>query len=99
MHKRPMVDNEIRKLDFKPKNKSDDGTVLMGHVKWNSLGTSWDADFKQACDFFGWLEKIFTPMTRICIGGERMDPMPCFILAHLAPGWVGGILSSLHLTD
>lgn len=98
MHKHPMVNNEIRTLKLVDSlEKSDDG-IQRGHARWNTLGTSYDVDVKKACNFFGWLEKIFTPMTRICIGCEKMNPTPCFILAHLASGWVGGILSSLTLT-
>lgn len=97
MHKDPMVKNEITALKIDSEKESEDG-IQRGHVRWNTLQTAYDADVKKACDFFGWLENIFTPMTRICIGCERMNPTPCFILAHLAPGWVGGILSSLVLT-
>ncbi|XP_078347388.1 uncharacterized protein LOC144632585 [Oculina patagonica] len=97
MHKGLMVDNKIETLEVNTQQEESDGRLRV-RATWNTLGTSCDIDIIKACDFFAWLEKIFTPMTRICIGHEKMNPTPCFILAHLAPGWVGGILSSLTLT-
>ena len=62
-------------------------------VMWNTISTSHNVNVKKACRFFKWLAKIFSPMTRIEIGSQQVSPMPCFILAYIAPGWVGGILS------
>ena len=99
MHKGPMVKNDIREMEVEiSEKKSAEHGDRRGHVRWNTLSTSYDVDVTKACCFFEWLEKIFSPMTRICIGCEHMNPTPCFILARVAPGWVGGILSSLVLT-
>ena len=91
MHKDPMVEEEIAE-------NSDDEDSESGHVSWNTLGTSYDVDVKKAKTFFNWMQKIFSPMIRIGIGCDSMNPVPCFILAKIAPGWVGGVLTSLALT-
>ena len=66
---------------------------IRGHVSWNTLSTSYSVDIKKALHFFEWLKKIFSPCTRMGIGLEKMNPIPCFILTRIAPGWVGGILT------
>ena len=85
MHKNPMEETDIKGMKV-------EGDVK-GHVRWNTLDTSYDVDIRKACSFFEWLQKIFSPCVRIGIGLESMNPIPCFILTHIAPGWVGGILS------
>lgn len=85
MHKNPMEKTDIRGMKV-------EGDVR-GHVSWNTLHTSYDVDIRKACSFFEWLQQIFSPCVRIGIGLESMNPIPCFILTHIAPGWVGGILS------
>lgn len=86
MHRRPMVKHDIREMRVKD-------TSADGHVEWNTLNTAYGIDVTKAIRFFEWLEKIFTPMVRIGIGVGQMNPIPTFMLAHIAPGWVGGILS------
>ena len=78
----------------------DDDDEDSGVLKWNTLRTFRDDDdgIKKAVAFFKWLQTIFNPFIRIAIGCESMNPVPCFILAQIAPGWVGGILTSLALT-
>jgi len=97
MHNHPMVKNKIGKMQVDRGSESADGESI-GHVRWNTLSTSYKVDVKKACRFFEWLEKIFSPMTLMGIGCERMNPIPCLILAHIAPGWVGGILSCATCT-
>ena len=80
----------MEKTDIKGMKVEGD---VKGHVRWNTLDTSYDVDIRKACSFFEWLQKIFSPCVRIGIGLESMNPIPCFILTHIAPGWVGGILS------
>ncbi|XP_078346773.1 uncharacterized protein LOC144632041 [Oculina patagonica] len=87
MHRYPMVNEEIEKRDY----------YEDGHPSWNTI-TSYSDDVKEAETFFNWLEKLFFPMIQIGIGCERMNPVPCFILAKLAPGWVGDVLTSLCCT-
>ncbi|XP_068672409.1 uncharacterized protein [Montipora foliosa] len=103
MHKNPMVRHKIGELKVETKDKSNDGDVgddndensgkVIGHVRWNKLHTSYHVDVRKASRFFRWLEEIFTPMVLIGIGCDQMNPIPTFMLAHIAPGWVGGILS------
>lgn len=98
MHKHPMVKNEIRKMEVDSTKQSSDG-VEIGHVRWNTIQTSYNVDVQKACRFFEWLEKIFTPkMSLFGIGCDQMNPIPVFILTHIAPGWVGGILSCATCT-
>ena len=66
-------------------------------VAWNTIRSFVD-DKQKAITFFDWLKNIFTPFFHIAIGCDKMNPVPCFILAKLAPGWVGGVLTSLALT-
>lgn len=86
MHRNPMVTHDIREMQVT-------GSSEDGHVEWNTLHTGYGIDVTKAIRFFEWLEKIFTPLVRIGIGVEQMNPIPTFMLAHIAPGWVGGILS------
>ncbi|XP_078347421.1 uncharacterized protein LOC144632613 isoform X2 [Oculina patagonica] len=94
MHRDPMVDEEIEEED----EEDEDNDPEEANVSWNTLGTCYGVDVKKANTFFDWLKPIFTPMIRIGIGCDAMNPVPCFILAELAPGWVGGVLTSLALT-
>lgn len=93
MSKDPLVDTEV------PDDDEDDDDEDSG-VSWNTLRTFQDDNDgkKKAVAFFKWLKTIFNPFIRIAIGCESMNPVPCFILAQIAPGWVGGILTSLALT-
>ena len=89
MHSNPMVSEEIVERD--DEEEEDD------HATWNTI-TSYCDDATKAHTFFNWLGKLFTPMIQIGIGCEAMNPVPCLILAKLAPGWVGGVLTSLVCT-
>ena len=84
-----MVSEEIEECDA---NGREDG-----HPHWNTI-TSYHDDVTKAHTFFNWLGKLFSPMIQIGIGSEAMNPVPCFILAKLAPGWVGGVVTSLLCT-
>lgn len=97
MHKNPMLKNEIKEMVVDSRGESADGKEI-GHVKWNAIQTSYKADLKKARYFFEWLEKIFSPMIRVGIGCDQMNPIPCFLLTHISPGWVGGILSCATCT-
>ena len=88
MHQDPMVNNEIVQPD---EDEEDD------RVSWNTI-SSYSDDVTKARNFFDWLGKLFSPMIQVGIGCDRMNPVPCFILAKLAPGWVGGVLTSLACT-
>ena len=83
----PFIDSEL------PDDDDDDDDDR----SWNTLRAFGEKKI-EATAFFNWLQKIFTPFIRIAIGCEAMNPVPCFILAHVAPGWVGGVLTSLALT-
>ena len=95
MHNNPLVDEEIAEPEDEDDEEEDSEEA---HVCWNTLGTCYGVDVQKANTFFDWMKPIFTPMIRIGIGCDAMNPVPCFILAKLAPGWVGGVLSSLALT-
>ena len=92
MSKDPLVDNEL------PEDEDDEDDD--DHVtSWNTLRALHDCGRKiEGTAFFDWLQKKFTPFVRIAIGCESMNPVPCFILAHVAPGWVGGVLTTLAKT-
>ena len=93
MSKDPLVANEVPDDDNDDDNEDDD---VSG---WNTLRSYHDGEkMIEATAFFTWLKNKFTPFIRIAIGCESMNPVPCFILAHVAPGWVGGVLTSLALT-
>ena len=83
-----MVNNEIVQLDEDEREN---------RVSWNTI-SSYSDDVTKARNFFDWLGKLFPPMIQVGIGCDRMNPVPCFILAKLAPGWVGGVLTSLTCT-
>ncbi len=88
LHRNPMVNNE--KVEREEEEED-------GHPSWNTI-TSYGDDVTKARTFFDWLGKLFSPMIQIGIGCETVNPVPCFILAKLAPGWVGGVLTSLICT-
>jgi len=97
MHNNPFFD------DKEPESEEEDDQVEepeegRGHVIWNTLGTSYSVDLKKANTFFDWFKPIFSTMVRIAIGCGAMNPVPCFIIAKLSPGWVGGVLTTLALT-
>ena len=89
MGKNPYVMTEV--------SESEDDDDDDPRVDWNTIRSFAD-DKQKAIPFFDWLKNIFTPFTHIVIGCDEMNPVPCFILAQLAPGWVGGVLTSLALT-
>ena len=94
MHRDPMTDSEVMDMEIEEK----EGDIKRGHVLWNTLGTSYDVDLEKAIGFFEWMKKIFSSFIRIGIGCDQMNPVPCFILAQIAPRWAGGVLTSLALT-
>lgn len=96
MQKNPLVRGEGEDKDSGDESSDDEEDG--GCVRWKSLSTSYDVDVKKAHAFFDWMKEIFSPYIQIGVGCDAMNPVPCFILAKLAPGWVGGILSSLALT-
>lgn len=89
MSKDPLTDTEIPEEE--DEDEDDEST------SWNTI-TSFSDDKKKATAFFNWLKEIFNPFIRIAIGCESMNPVPCFMLAQLTPGWVGGVLTALALT-
>lgn len=88
MGKDPLVMTEVSESE----DDDDDSKV-----EWNTIRSFAD-DKQKAITFFDWLKKIFTLFFLTAIGCDQMNPVPCFILAQLAPGWVGGVLTSLALT-
>lgn len=97
MHNNPLFDDKEPESDEED-NEDENTEEGRGHICWNTLGTSYDVDLQKANTFFDWLKQIFSTMVRIAIGLGAMNPVPCFILAKLSPGWVGGVLTSLALT-
>lgn len=93
-----LFDDKVPESDEEDDDDDEDSEEGRGHVKWNTLGTSYSVDLKKANTFFDWLKPIFSPMVRAAIGCDAMNPVPCFILAKLSPGLVGGVLTSLALT-
>ena len=58
-----------------------------------------DANLKEEhTTFFNWLQKLLPQVIRIGVGADMMHPIPLFILAKIAPGWVGGVLTVLNYT-
>ena len=47
MHKRPLVKNEIRKMQVSPESESADGESR-GHVMWNIISTSHNVNVKKS---------------------------------------------------
>ena len=67
-------------------------------MSWNGLRSFIRDDKERAVNFFKWLKKIFTPFIYVGIGCDLMNPVVCFLLGHIAPGWVGGVLTSVVCT-
>ena len=68
---------------------------------WMGIMGSGTHDAKEECScttFFNWLQKLFPRVVRIGVGAESMNPIPLFILAKIAPGWVGGVLTVMIYT-
>lgn len=103
----PTAEDIIKLFHFNPKMCEDpltdsevpneDGDDEDDEASWNTL-RSFSDDKEKAMIFFDWLKIVFIPFVRIVIGCDKMNPVPCFILAQLSPGWVGGVLTSLVLT-
>lgn len=98
MQSDPLVDDQAGDGENGDGDDSDEEEESERSVRWKSLSTSYDVDVEKAHSFFNWMKKIFSPLIQIAIGCESMNPVPCFILAQIAPGWVGGVLTSLALT-
>lgn len=98
MHNNLLFGDKVPESDEEDDSDAEDSEEGRGHVRWNTLGTSYSVDLKKANTFFDWLKPIFFPMVRAAIGCDAMNPVPCFILAKLSPGLVGGVLTSLALT-
>lgn len=97
MHENPMVETVVENMHVYSWDWEYNGVEKRTFLRWNTLQT-YKADPKKASRFYEWLEKIFSPMIRIGIGCHSMNPFPCFMLTHVAPGWVGGILSCAECT-
>ena len=97
MHQDPMVETAVEKVHVYSWDWEYNGVEKRNFLRWNTLQT-YKADPKLACRFYEWLEKIFSSMVRVGIGCHSMNPFPCFMLTHVAPGWVGGILSCAERT-
>ena len=95
LSEKPMVDTSHKKHDD---DNDDDDDVLMRKLSCNSLRSFIKDDKHRAVNFFKWLRKIFTPFIYIGIGCDLMNPVACFLLGHIAPGWVGGVLTSVVCT-
>ena len=45
--------------------------------------------------FYEWLQPIMHPCVTVFAGEDKLNPVIVFMLTHLAPGWVGGALTSV----
>ena len=54
--------------------------------------------FKDSRTFYEWLQPIMCPSVTIYAGEDKLNPVVVFMLTHLAPGWVGGVLTAVIYT-
>lgn len=51
-------------------------------------------DHEKELAFFTWLQNIMVPTRHCFIGYEVIRPIVVFFITTLAPGWIGGVLTS-----
>jgi hypothetical protein len=49
-------------------------------------------------NFYEWLQPIMCPSVTMYAGEDKFNPVAVFMLTHLAPGWVGGVLTAVTYT-
>ena len=54
--------------------------------------------YEDSRKFYEWLRPIMYPSFAIYVGGLKFNPVAIFMLAQLAPGWVGGALTAATWT-
>ena len=54
--------------------------------------------FKDSRKSYEWLQPIMHPCVIVYAGEYELNPVVVFMLTHLAPGWVGGALTSVIYT-
>ena len=54
--------------------------------------------FTDSRKFYEWLQPIMYPCVTAYAGEDKLNPVVVFLLTHLAPGWVGGALTSVIFT-
>ncbi|CAB4019936.1 Poly [ADP-ribose] polymerase 3 [Paramuricea clavata] len=54
--------------------------------------------YEDSRKFYEWLQPIMYPSVDIFVGDQKFNPVAIFMLAQLAPGWVGGALTAATWT-
>ena len=54
--------------------------------------------YEDSRKFYEWLQSIMCPSVFIYVGEEKFNPVGIFLLAQLAPGWVGGAMTAATWT-
>jgi hypothetical protein len=54
--------------------------------------------YEDSRKFYEWLRLIMYPSVAIYVGDQKFNPVAIFMLAQLAPGWVGGALTAATWT-
>jgi hypothetical protein len=52
--------------------------------------------FEASRTFYEWLQPIMCPSVTMYAGDNIFNPVAVFMLTHLAPGWVGGVLTAVN---
>ena len=98
LSEKPMVDTSHKKHDDDDDDDNDDD-VLMRKLSWNSLRSFIKDDKEKSVNSLNGLEKYsHLSFTLVRTRRDLMNPVTCFLLGHVAPGWVGGVLKSLVCT-
>jgi hypothetical protein len=54
--------------------------------------------YEESRKFYEWLQPIMHPSVTMYAGEDKLNPVVVFMLTHLAPGWVGGVLTAVNYT-
>jgi hypothetical protein len=55
--------------------------------------------YEDSRKFYEWLQPIMCPSVTMYVGDDdKFNPVVVFMLTHLAPGWVGGVLTAVVYT-
>jgi hypothetical protein len=59
-------------------------------------GDQWK--YEDSRKFYEWLQSLIFPSVTIHTPENTVNPVAVFMLSHLTPGWVGGVLTAIILS-
>ena len=54
--------------------------------------------YEDSRKFYEWLQSLMCPSVTIHTPENKFNPVAVFMLTHLTPGWVGGVLTAIDLS-